>query len=108
MSGCKNSSASVAGASALSASAGTQLSSSANAVYAADSRHPEVYSWTRDFNGTEVPLVQWSMCLLRPHNCYPSDMPILWDFLEHYSMDENGTRYYSASAFELDDAVVLE
>ena len=83
-------------------------SSSANAVYAADSRHPEVYSWTRDFNGTEVPLVQWSMCLLRPHNCYPSDMPMLWDFLEHYSMDENGTRYYSASAFELDDAVVLE
>ena len=76
--------------------------------FAVDSRHPNIYGWTRDFDGTQVALVQWGQCLLRPHNPYPADVPILWDFLEHFSMDENGTRYYSASAFEQDDAVILE
>ena len=76
--------------------------------FAVDSRHPNIYGWTRDFDGTQVALVQWGQCLLRPHNPYPADVPILWDFLEHFSKDENGTRYYSASAFEQDDAVILE
>ena len=52
-------------------------------------------------------------CLLyTSHNCYPSDMPVLWDFMEHFSfvVNDDGTitRYYSASAFAEDDAVVLE
>ena len=55
--------------------------------------------------------VQWAQCLLRPHNCYPSDIPILWDFVKHFSFtaDSNGTitRYYSESAFEKDDAIVI-
>ena len=80
----------------------------ASSVVNADSRHPELYVWSKTIGGEEVPLFQFSVCQLRPHNCYPSDLPILWDFLEHFSMDENGTRYYSASAFEQDDAVILE
>ena len=62
-------------------------------------------------DGVEVPLFQWAQCLLRPHNCYPSDMPMLWDFMEHFSCEKAAdgtvTRYYSPSAFEKDDAVAL-
>ena len=76
-----------------------------------DSRH-DVYSWSKMIDGTEISLVQWSECLLRPHNCYPSDMPILWDFVKHFSFvkDEDGsiTRYYSPSAFEQDDLIVID
>ena len=39
-------------------------------------------------------------------------MPILWDFMKHFSFEkqEDGTiiRYYSASAFAQDDAVVID
>ena len=39
-------------------------------------------------------------------------MPILWDFMEHFSFvkDEDGsiTRYYSPSAFEQDDLIVID
>ena len=84
---------------------------SASSVVNADSRHPEVYIWSKTVDGVEVPLVQWAQCLLRPHNCYPSDMPMLWDFMEHFSFEKAAdgtvTRYYSPSAFEKDDAVAL-
>ncbi len=80
-------------------------------VVTVDSRHPALYRWSRNIEGTDVPLVQWAQCLLRPHNCYPSDIPILWDFVKHFSFtaDSNGTitRYYSESAFEKDDAIVI-
>ena len=84
----------------------------ATSVTPLDSRHTELYTWSRDIDGVDVPLLQFSQTLLRPHNCYPSDLPILWDFMEHFSFvtsdDGTITRYYSASAFEQDDAVVLE
>ena len=80
-------------------------------VVTVDSRHPALYRWSRNIEGTDVPLVQWAQCLLRPHNCYPSDIPILWDFVKHFSFtaDSNGTitRYYSETAFEKDDAIVI-
>ena len=83
----------------------------ADEILSIDSRHPELYSWNYTIDGVEVPLVRWGQCLLRPHNCYPSDIPVLWDFLEHYSFEkaEDGTitRYYSPSAFAQDDAVKL-
>lgn len=83
----------------------------ADQVLNLDSRHPQVYSWTKQVGSLEVPMVQWGMGLLRPHNCYPSEMPMLWDFMKHYSMEvsSNGTvtRYYSPSAFEENDAVVI-
>ena len=83
----------------------TFAADTASSVTSVDSRHTAVYAWD---NSQGITMLQWGQCLLRPHNCYPSDMPILWDYLEHYSMDENGVRYYSESAFEKDDAVVIE
>ena len=83
----------------------------ANKVTNIDSRHPELYTWSKTIDGNEIPMVQWAQCLLRPHNCYPSDMPMLWDFMEHFSFEKAAdgtvTRYYSPSAFEKDDAVAL-
>ena len=83
----------------------------ANKVTNIDSRHPELYTWSKTTDGNEIPMVQWAQCLLRPHNCYPSDMPMLWDFMEHFSFEKAAdgtvTRYYSPSAFEKDDAVAL-
>ncbi len=77
-----------------------------------DSRHPALYRWSKNIGGTDVPLFQWGQCLLRPHNCYPSDIPIIWDFIEHFSFSKSSdgsvTRYYSESAFEKDDAVVID
>ena len=83
----------------------------ANKVTNIDSRHPELYTWSKTTDGNEIPMVQWAQCLLRPHNCYPSDMPMLWDFMEHFSFEKAAdgtvTRYYSPSAFQKDDAVAL-
>lgn len=84
----------------------------ATSVTNVDSRHPEVYTWSKSVSSTEVPLVRWAQCLLRPHNCYPSDITMLWDFLEHYSFetDSDGTitRYYSPTAFVQNDAVKID
>ena len=63
-----------------------------------------VYTWN-DTNSIAV--FKWGLTLLRPHNCYPSEMPILWDFLKHFSLSSDGTRAYSASAFTEDDSVTL-
>ena len=68
-----------------------------------------VYAWE---NADGISVVQYGFTTLRSHNCSPYEMPILWDFMEHFSFVTNDdgtiTRYYSASAFEQDDAVVLE
>lgn len=41
----------------------------------------ETYTW---INGQDIPLVQYTNSLYRPHNCLTSEIPMLWDFLEHY------------------------
>ena len=68
-----------------------------------------VYTWE---NADGISVVQYGFTTLRSHNCSPYEMPILWDFMEHFSfvVNDDGTitRYYSASAFAEDDAVVLE
>ena len=83
----------------------------ADEITSLDSRHNELYIWNQAVDGTNVPMVEWVQCILRPHNCYPSEMPMIWDFVKHYSFDTqaDGTlvRYYSPSAFEKDDAVVI-
>mgnify|MGYP002771541955 FL=1 len=76
----------------------------ADALENLDSRHPEMYIWN---NASGIPMLEWGQCLLRPHNTYPSEGGYLWNFLKHYSMDENGTRYYSASGFTANDAVAI-
>ena len=67
-------------------------------------RH-DVYTWNK-FG--LIPVFSWGMTLLRPHNCYPSEMPILWDFMKHFSRGSDGTRYYSASAFKSSDTINLQ
>ncbi|MBP5292155.1 MAG: DUF4214 domain-containing protein, partial [Lachnospiraceae bacterium] len=80
----------------------------ADNVFSGDSRHDKIYVWN---NGNDIPMVSWGMCLLRPHNPYPSDGSYLWDFMSKYSFttDEEGkvVRSYSPSGFEKDDAVVI-
>ena len=56
---------------------------------------------------------RWGQTQMRVHNCYPAEMPLLWNFMKHYSYttDENGyvtARYYSESAFAEDDLVEIE
>ena len=74
--------------------------------FSADSRHPDVYSWTKTIDGVDVPLVQWALCLAASPQLLSQDMPVLWDFMEHFSFvkgsDGSLTRYYSPSAFEKD------
>ena len=69
----------------------------------------EIYTWNNDQG---IPVLQWGQTLMRTHNCYPGEMHLLWDYLEHFSFekatDGTVTRYYSASAFAQDDAVVIE
>jgi len=62
------------------------------------------YTWADE---AQIPLVQFTRTLAREHNCYPEEFRLAWDFLEHYSLSEDGTRYYSPSAFEKDDAVAI-
>ena len=64
-----------------------------------EGRH-DIYSWNAEGN---IPVFVWGMTILRPHNCYPSEMPILWDFMKHFALGEDGKRYYSASGFADDD-----
>ena len=66
------------------------------------------YVWK---DSTGAPVVKWTQTMLRTHNTYIGEMPLLWDFLKHYKFVKNSdgtiTRYYSASAFAKDDAVKL-
>ena len=67
-------------------------------------------TWTWN-NEDGVPELTYVFALYEAHNCLPGFRPIMWDFLEHYRVDTNDdgtvTRYYSASAFAEDDAVVI-
>ena len=89
--------------------ADTDLGSAEDADATYEDGRIQVYAWE---NGDGVSVVQYGFTTLRSHNCSPYEMPILWDFMEHFSFEKNDdgtiTRYYSASAFERDDAVVLD
>lgn len=62
------------------------------------------YTWD---NAQGIPVFQWIECQVRAHNCYPDDVWANWEYVKHFRLTEDGTRYYSASAFEQDDAVVI-
>lgn len=62
------------------------------------------YTWN---NADDMPLVQFTRTLAREHNCYPEEFRLVWDFVSHYQKTDDGTRYYSPSAFEKDDAVAI-
>lgn len=68
------------------------------------------WTWTKEFDGVEVPLFKVSKNLFRSHNCIHEEMPLLWDYLKHFSIDTpgGGKRYYSPSAFTVaGDAVEI-
>ncbi|MCX8013685.1 MAG: hypothetical protein N3A02_05290 [Rectinema sp.] len=44
-------------------------------------------------NAQGFPMVRWTMTMYRAHNCIPAEMPMLWDFLKHWSF-KDGVRYY--------------
>ena len=64
------------------------------------------------YNEDDIPVMTYIFSLYEAHNCIPGFRPLMWDFLEHYSVetaaDGTVTRYYSASGFEQDDAVVIQ
>ena len=62
------------------------------------------YTWADE---AQIPLVQFTRTLAREHNCYPEEFRLAWDFLEHYRLAPDGTRSYSASAFESADSVLI-
>ena len=62
------------------------------------------YTWN---NSADIPLVRFTRTLAREHNCYPEEFRLAWDFLEHYRLAPDGTRSYSASAFESADSVLI-
>lgn len=76
--------------------------------YATTKGRYHTQAWSND-QGIE--LVKYSLNVFRPHNCYPEDMALLWDFMKNFSVtvgeDGKVARYYSASGFERDDAILI-
>jgi poly(3-hydroxybutyrate) depolymerase len=68
----------------------------------------KTWTWSGNFAGKDVALVKLTQNMYRSHNCIFEEMPMLWDFLEHYSyeVDANNNviaRYYSPSGFKVTD-----
>jgi hypothetical protein len=56
----------------------------------------QTWTWT---NGQGFPLFQVGRTLYRSHNCIPAEMPLLWEFLKHWS-HKDGKRYYDGIRVE--------
>jgi len=71
----------------------------------------KTWTWSKEIEEEDVPLVKVTQNLYRSHNCISEEMPLLWNFLKHYSyeVDENNnvTRYYSPSGFVEDDKILI-
>ncbi len=50
----------------------------------------QTWTWT---NSQGFPLFKVGRTLYRAHNCIPAEMPLLWDFMKHWSY-KDGVRYY--------------
>jgi poly(3-hydroxybutyrate) depolymerase len=65
----------------------------------------KTWTWSKNIGKENVELVKLSRNIYRSHNCTFEEMPMLWDFLEHYSFekdkDNNIVRYYSPSGFKV-------
>ena len=63
------------------------------------------WTWAKQFGADKIPLFRVTKNFYRSHNCIHEEMPILWDFAEHYSIvvgaNNNVTRYYSKSGFKV-------
>ena len=81
----------------------------------------EMYDYLVDTNKTDslhifglgvnpmyaVPEMEYVTSLYEAHNDLPAFRPLMWDFMKHYRLAEDGTRYYSESAFEEDDEIEI-
>ena len=62
-------------------------------------------TWTRSrrYGSADVPLVKVTKNLFRSHNMIPEEMPLLWEFLRHYSSETQAdgavARWFSPSGF---------
>ena len=63
--------------------------------------------YTYMWSDGDTPLVQIGRTMAREHNCLPDEFRLAWDFMSHYQKSDDGSRYYSPSAFEEDDAVAI-
>ena len=63
------------------------------------------WTWAKAYEGFDVPVFKLSLNRFRSHNCTHEEMPILWDYLKHFSIEidaaDNVTRYYSPSGFKI-------
>jgi poly(3-hydroxybutyrate) depolymerase len=91
---------------------GLELGDGSN--YEVSGNHDRYHTWTWDktFDGTEVPMVKLTENMYRAHNCQHEEMPMLWDYLKHFSYETDAegkvtARYYSPSAFEKDDRIPI-
>jgi len=50
-------------------------------------------------NAGGFPMIKWTMTLYRAHNCIPAEMPMLWDYLKHWSL-KDGVRFYEGKALQ--------
>jgi len=48
-------------------------------------------------NSQGFPMVMWTQTLYRAHNCIPVEMPMLYDYMKHWSF-KDGIRYYDGVA----------
>jgi len=55
-------------------------------------------TWTWN-NAQGFPVFKIGRTLYRAHNCIPSEMPLLWDFMKHFSY-KDGIRYYDGKKIE--------
>ncbi|MCL1809422.1 MAG: hypothetical protein FWG42_06645, partial [Clostridiales bacterium] len=86
---------------------GTNKDDGTLAEWGTNNARIRTFTWNNDFG---IPLMEYSYSLFNAHNNRQSYSPVIWDFMKHFSVVDNGdgtvTRYYSESAFAKDDAVV--
>ena len=62
------------------------------------------WTWAKQFGDDTIPVFRMTKNIYRSHNNIFEEMPMLWDFAQHYSSEvdanNNVVRYYSASGFK--------
>jgi poly(3-hydroxybutyrate) depolymerase len=66
----------------------------------------ESWTWSVDVEGEKIPVYRVNRMQNIGHTNSNTEFPILWDYLEHFSI-KDGVRYYSESSFKENDAVAI-
>jgi poly(3-hydroxybutyrate) depolymerase len=78
---------------------GLELSDVDNITGERSGWHNRHQTWTWRDRNTHIPVVKLTKNVYRSHNTMPEESLMMWDFLKHYSREDDGTRYYSRSGF---------